>query len=188
MKANTRNQEFQDDKVAAIGIGAMIVFIALILVAAVAAAVIIQTAEALQQNAQQTGDDTADNMAGKVMINAAYVDGTTGYKLFVRLAPGSEPAPTNAITYQLMCPGTLPVEGAVGNVVLMDGTGGAVATMQPSTGYTMILSGTAAGGLDCTAATVGGGNTVQAYIHVGSGGTTFETLSLGSTTAGSKVV
>ena len=87
-----------------------------------------------------------------------------------------------------MCPGTLPVEGAVGNVVLMDGTGGAVATMQPSTGYTMIISGTAAGGLDCTAATVGGGNTVQAYIHVGSGGTTFETLSLGSTTAGSKVV
>lgn len=187
MKANTRNQEFQDDKVAAIGIGAMIVFIALILVAAVAAAVIIQTAEALQQNAQQTGDDTADNMAGKVMINAAYVDGTTGYKLFVRLAPGSEPAPTNAITYQLMCPGTLPVEGAVGNVELMDGSGVAVATMQPSTGYTMILSGTA-GALDCTAATVGTGGSVQAYIHVGSGGTTFETLSLGATAAGSKVV
>ena len=66
MKSNTSSTELQDDKVAAIGIGAMIVFIALILVAAVAAAVIIQTAEALQQNAQQTGDDTADNMAGKV--------------------------------------------------------------------------------------------------------------------------
>jgi len=98
MKSNTSSTELQDDKVAAIGIGAMIVFIALILVAAVAAAVIIQTAEALQQNAQQTGDDTADNMAGKVMINSAYVD-ANGYKLFVRLAPGSEPAPVASISY-----------------------------------------------------------------------------------------
>ena len=63
----------KDDKIAAIGIGAMIVFIALILVAAVAAAVIIQTAEKLQQNAQTAGDDTADEMSGKIMINTAYV-------------------------------------------------------------------------------------------------------------------
>ena len=59
----------EDDKFAAIGIGAMIVFIALILVAAVAAAVIIQTAEKLQQNAQSTGDDTSQSMNGKIMVN-----------------------------------------------------------------------------------------------------------------------
>ena len=52
----------------AIGIGAMIVFIALILVAAVAAAVIIQTAEKLQQNAQASGDDTQEQMSTKLTL------------------------------------------------------------------------------------------------------------------------
>ena len=46
----------------------MIVFIALILVAAVASAVIIQTGEKLQQNAQATGQDTTDSLAGRINI------------------------------------------------------------------------------------------------------------------------
>ena len=66
MKFNNDTQE--QDNWAAIGIGAMIVFISLILVAAVASAVIIQTAEKLQQNAQRTGDDTSDELSGKLTI------------------------------------------------------------------------------------------------------------------------
>ena len=69
----TDQKQVQEDNVAAIGIGAMIVFIALILVAAVAAAVIIQTAEKLQQNAETTGDDTAKNLAGKFVIYDGFV-------------------------------------------------------------------------------------------------------------------
>ena len=69
MKNNNNNDmEFKQDNFAAIGIGAMIVFISLILVAAVASAVIIQTAEKLQQNAQKTGEDTSDEMSGKLTI------------------------------------------------------------------------------------------------------------------------
>ncbi|MEL0267399.1 MAG: flagellin, partial [Candidatus Poseidoniales archaeon] len=66
---NEMKNENRDD-LGAIGIGAMIVFIALILVAAVASAVIIQTAEKLQQNAQSTGEDTTDMMAGKIFITS----------------------------------------------------------------------------------------------------------------------
>ncbi|MEE3090611.1 MAG: flagellin, partial [Candidatus Thermoplasmatota archaeon] len=73
---NERNET--RDNVAAIGIGAMIVFIALILVAAVAAAVIIQTAEKLQQNAQSAGDDTQEQMSTKVVLLSTVIWDMTG--------------------------------------------------------------------------------------------------------------
>jgi archaellin len=62
-----------EEETGSIGIGAMIVFIALILVAAVASAVIIQTGEKLQQNAQQTGDDTQEEIGGKISIITSWI-------------------------------------------------------------------------------------------------------------------
>lgn len=64
----TENTSQEEDTWGAIGIGAMIVFISLILVAAVASAVIIQTAEKLQQNAQNTGDQTSEELSGKLSV------------------------------------------------------------------------------------------------------------------------
>ena len=79
-------KETKQDELAAIGIGAMIVFIALILVAAVAAAVIIQTAEKLQQNAQASGDDTQEQMSTKLTLINVVIEtmdaGTPNYELF----------------------------------------------------------------------------------------------------------
>jgi len=183
------NEESQNDTVAAIGIGAMIVFIALILVAAVAAAVIIQTAEQLQQNAQKTGEDTADNMAGKIMINSAYVDTTTpgeDYLLYIRLAPGSEATTTTSISYQVFCANGV-AEGvlAITDVAPMTtGTFG-VGTMAPSTGFILTIDGNT-GGTDCSPDA--GIASAQLFIHVGKGGTTYETLTIDSSAAGSRIV
>ena len=66
-----RNQE-----AGSIGIGAMIVFIALILVAAVASTIIIKTAEELQQNAENTSSDTRQQISGKVSVADVYITTT----------------------------------------------------------------------------------------------------------------
>ena len=102
-------KETKQDELAAIGIGAMIVFIALILVAAVAAAVIIQTAEKLQQNAQASGDDTQEQMSTKLTLINVVIEtmdaGTPNFELFAtfELAPGSEPTEGDDIGFTVIC-------------------------------------------------------------------------------------
>jgi flagellin FlaB len=58
----------KDDDKAAIGIGTLIVFIALVLVAAIAAAVIIQTAYSLKNQAEVVGEGARREVAGSFKI------------------------------------------------------------------------------------------------------------------------
>ena len=93
-----------------IGIGAMIVFIALILVAAVASTVIIKTAEELQDRAEKTGDDTRDQISGKLLVTDVYVatdadndNDIDTMAVIAKLASGSDATLPTAMTYMIVC-------------------------------------------------------------------------------------
>ena len=97
-----------------IGIGAMIVFIALILVAAVASTIIIKTAEELQQNAEQTSSDTRQQISGKVSIVDVIVTNTgdelgtgathvTEMDIIWRVSSGSTGIYPDEISYYITC-------------------------------------------------------------------------------------
>ena len=119
MQKKNMNEESNDW--GSIGIGAMIVFIALILVAAVASAVIIQTGEKLQQNAQQSGSDTQQEISGKISIITIWVGDTPTANneeitMVFELAPGSEPITNTDVHWSVICD-----QGAGGAPSLADG-------------------------------------------------------------------
>jgi archaeal flagellin FlaB len=88
------------NKKAEAGIGTLILFIALILVAAVAAGVLIQTAGSLQSRALATGDEARRSVSTAVTVTSVYgMNGSRGniadFFAEVRLAAGSDPVKLN---------------------------------------------------------------------------------------------
>jgi hypothetical protein len=184
MKKEMKNEN--RDNVAAIGIGAMIVFIALILVAAVAAAVIIQTAEKLQQNAQTTGQDTTDKMAARLSVLGVIVASGSSLDVTFELAPGSDDVPTGDIGWAIVCDGgknqgSFPTTATTHEV----GDTGAATTIEAGKTYMTTLSGLAAAAT-CQP-TANAEHTI--LFQAGGGGQTYEVLNYGGdVTAGAVVI
>ncbi|HJL97225.1 MAG TPA: hypothetical protein QF401_03650 [Candidatus Poseidoniaceae archaeon] len=185
MKENTNEKS---DNIAAIGIGAMIVFIALILVAAVAAAVIIQTAEKLQQNAQTTGEETTSLLSSKVMVKNVIVPSAGALYITFELAPGSDSITSSLVAWVIVCGTTGMDSGTFAATTTVGTTTPAVATLMPGVTYDLTIA--AAGG----AGTLANCAPTQNQDHIlsiqsGTGGFSFEELNYGSVvTAGAKVI
>ena len=213
-----QENNFENNESGSIGIGAMIVFIALILVAAVASAVIIQTGEKLQQNAQQSGDDTQREISGKVTINSAFIVDASGadsaMRLYIESAPGSGVLAADTIVFQITCENTDAgvtaagyqfLSGAFSNgdaiadaneIYLMSNpnditAGTAILQMDPGQNYMIdiVLDGGAGGGGDeCVIDELGVNGQMTLWIHVQGGGSRFENIYISALDVGTLLV
>ncbi len=197
-----------------IGIGAMIVFIALILVAAVASTIIIKTAEELQQNAESTSDDTRKEISGKVNILQILVNGTgttttanaDSFIVTAKIASGSTDVQVQDIEWVIICGGTafglvtgnLGLDDAGGDTIVapesinadrLDGSD-YTATTELSAGTTFkfdINLDPAGDDAGACSTSLSVGDTVEMKMVVDGGGTTISELQIESVVSGKEV-
>ena len=195
---NKRNTPYMNDDRASIGIGAMIVFIALILVAAVASTIIIKTAEELQQRAEATGDDTRDEISGKVTIISAHIDTVgagppqtvTQVVVIAQMSAGSDSVVADDIEWLVICDGGASAGFDTNNIVA-----GGSTTLANAGSANQIAAGTTINSGDTFTFDMGLvncapqiNNEIEVRIIINGGGETYAQMSVTDMTEGSPLV
>ena len=92
------------DTEASMGTGALIIFIAMILLSSIILATMMLIAERLAQNPQQSGYDVLRSTSDKIIVNEMYVlDGFDNYGIIFQLNPGSESHNADELFWVLQC-------------------------------------------------------------------------------------
>ena len=128
MALNRLKMMYSNNKKGAQGVGTLIIFIALILVAAVAAAVLISTASNLQSSAFDVGSQTQERILTSVEVVQIVASNTSNgfinesvdtYRIRLRLGAGSLPIKLEDLTVSVDTPSNSQVvvytDGAVGS-------------------------------------------------------------------------
>jgi flagellin FlaB len=176
-----------DEERGQVGIGTLIVFIALVLVAAIAAGVLINTAGFLQNQAESTGQESSDQVTNGVQVIGAtgsvdtsadpnVVDTAT---LTVSLSPGADPVELDDASIEYLGASAASFDG------VDDGDAGISFTTVEGSGSTLADSGDKiqitldpGTGSKIDTETLEAGDSVEVTIITASGSKTTETLNV----------